>query len=79
MRKAVILLLPCKNTPKQESRIQQNFVILLLIAPVSADDGVYHKAQIRTLQWGDHKGYELSSQEANGRDTKYQPRTKIYF
>ena len=29
---------------------------------MSADDGVYHNAQIRTLKWDDHKGYELSSQ-----------------
>lgn len=41
--------------------------------------GVYHNAQIKTLKWYAHKGCELSSQQANGQDAKYQPRTKIYF
>ena len=33
MRKAVILLLPWKNTPKQENLIQQNFVDFTINSP----------------------------------------------
>jgi hypothetical protein len=68
-----------KTTTK--SLIQYNFVGFLLITAVSADRwfGVYYNAQIKALKWYDHKGYELSSQSANGQDAKYQLRTKIYF
>lgn len=66
---------------KNPTLIQHNFVDFSINSPIECWQmfGVYCNAQIKTLKWYDHKGYELSSQQANGQDAKYQPRIRKYF